>query len=275
MESSKTISIITINLNNKDGLQKTIESIDEQKFSTYELIVIDGGSIDGSLDVIHSFDHIIDYWVSEYDTGIYHALNKGIHQSSGTYCLFLNAGDWLVKNSLSEAAMMCEGEGVIYFRCYRSYSDGRFEKQCYPPQLTMRSFYKRTIGHQSSLIRRDLFDLYGTYNETFQLHADYDFWIKTIILNNVSCKYAESYLCYYDMGGRSAQPSERSEQEINTILTSYLPARVLDDYQYWFHKEQKMEVLLWYRSKPFLYRGLVFFFNVAKRVVQYLPRTPR
>ena len=139
----------------------------------------------------------------------------------------------------------------------------------------MRSLYKRTIGHQSSLTRRDLFCPYGTYNETFKIHADYDFWIKTIILNNVSCRYAECYLFYHDMGGRSAQLSERSQQEINTMLTSYLPARVLNDYQYWFHKEQKLEALLWYKFKPFLYRGLVFFFNVAKRVVQYLPRTPR
>ncbi|WP_080237119.1 glycosyltransferase family 2 protein [Spirosoma rigui] len=275
MSRQERISIITVSLNNEAGLQKTLQSIAQQGDAEYQLIVIDGGSVDGSRAVIDTFSHLIAYWVSEPDQGIYHAMNKGIAQATGDYCLFLNAGDWLVENSLANAAKECTGEDIVYFGCYRSYSDGRVEEQSYPSRLTMRSFFKRTIGHQSTFIKRDLFRQYGTYNESFQLHADYDFWLKTIIIHRASCKYIDRFLCYYDMGGRSSQQSEQSQLEIERVLASYLPIRVLDDYQYWFDREQEMEVLWWYQSKPMLYRVLVFFFNIIRRVIRYVPRQSR
>src|SRR4051812_43907208 len=89
------LSIITINLNDSKGLEKTIASVVNQTFSNYEFIVIDGGSSDGSCDVMEKYKDKIDYWKSEQDGGIYNAMNKGLHQASGSYCLFLNSGDFL------------------------------------------------------------------------------------------------------------------------------------------------------------------------------------
>ena len=82
------LSIITINLNNAKGLQETIESVVYQTFTDFEYIVIDGGSNDGSVDIIKQYSDKITYWVSEPDTGIYNAMNKGILQSRAEYCLF-------------------------------------------------------------------------------------------------------------------------------------------------------------------------------------------
>jgi len=82
------LSIITVNLNNAAGLQKTIESVITQTFTDYEYIIIDGGSTDGSVDVIKQHADKITYWVSEPDKGIYNAMNKGILQAKGEYCLF-------------------------------------------------------------------------------------------------------------------------------------------------------------------------------------------
>ena len=91
------ISIITINLNNKDGLKRTIESvINQNKFDIIEYIIIDGGSTDGSVDIIKEYNDKITYWVSEKDKGIYNAMNNGIKASSGDYLLFLNSGDHLI-----------------------------------------------------------------------------------------------------------------------------------------------------------------------------------
>ena len=86
-------SIITVNYNNKEGLRRTIESVIHQTFHDYEFIIIDGGSTDGSMDVLKEYDAQINYWVSEPDSGIYNAMNKGIAKAKGEYLNFMNSGD--------------------------------------------------------------------------------------------------------------------------------------------------------------------------------------
>ena len=96
MLTNPLISIITVNLNNLVGLKKTVNSVIEQKFTSYEFLVIDGESLDGSKEYLEEQKHRINLVVSEPDAGIYNARNKGIYASKGNYCLFLNSGDWLV-----------------------------------------------------------------------------------------------------------------------------------------------------------------------------------
>lgn len=86
-------SIITVNYNNCDGLNKTILSVINQNYKDYEFIVIDGGSTDGSVDIIKLHESYITYWISEKDDGIYQAMNKGIRQAKGEYLNFMNSGD--------------------------------------------------------------------------------------------------------------------------------------------------------------------------------------
>ena len=261
-----TISIITINLNNRQGLEKTLISVINQSITDYQLVVIDGGSTDGSINIIRALSHKIHYWISEPDRGIYHAMNKGLAQAGGRYCLFLNSGDWLTENGLLEAVNACTGEDIIYFNCYRSYSSIDFVEQTYPSNLTFRSFYKKTIGHQSTLIYRDLFNRYGSYNETNRLHSDYEFWIKTIIIGDATCKYVNKFLCYYDMTGRSTTADSVSQFEVATALNMYIPQRVQDDYAYWYAREHDMEILEWYKANKSLYAALIFIYKVIKRI---------
>ena len=93
-------SIITINYNNKDGLEKTILSVINQTCQDFEYIIIDGGSTDGSVDVIKKYADRIDYWVSEPDKGIYNAMNKGIIKAKGEYLNFMNSGDCFYDNEV-------------------------------------------------------------------------------------------------------------------------------------------------------------------------------
>ena len=86
-------SIITINYNNVEGLRNTIKSVVNQTYTDYEFIIIDGGSTDGSVEVIKEYANIITYWVSEPDKGIYNAMNKGIEVANGEYLNFMNSGD--------------------------------------------------------------------------------------------------------------------------------------------------------------------------------------
>ena len=85
------ISIITINYNNLNGLKNTIKSVLDQSFFDFEFIVIDGGSTDGSKGYIELNSAKINYWVSESDRGVYHAMNKGLSKVTGEFCLFLNS----------------------------------------------------------------------------------------------------------------------------------------------------------------------------------------
>ena len=93
-------SIITINYNNCDGLEKTIQSVINQSYQNFEFIIIDGGSTDSSVEVIKKYSNKIDYWISEPDKGIYHAMNKGIIQAHGEYLNFMNSGDLFYDNDV-------------------------------------------------------------------------------------------------------------------------------------------------------------------------------
>ena len=111
------LSIITINYNNAKGLRQTMSSVLEQSFADYEYIVIDGGSSDGSVQIIEEFEnqfkssnagsdlnHRLSFqWISESDNGIYNAMNKGIALAKGDYCFFLNSGDYLVSKTVLES----------------------------------------------------------------------------------------------------------------------------------------------------------------------------
>lgn len=235
-----------------------------------EFIIIDGLSTDASVDIIRKHQSQITYWVSEPKGGIYADMNKGIRQAKGEYCLFLNSGDWLQKDGLQKALTACAGEDVVYFNTCLSYNNTRFEEVKYPDKLTMHSFYKKTIGHQSTFIKRALFDKYGFYNENNKIHSDYEFWLNVIIANNCSCKHVDQYVSYYDMSGRSSKPTEKTAQEIKSIQANYLPERVLADYERGHLQEKDLAILNWYRHQKVLFGLLVFLYKIVKNVKKAL-----
>jgi len=260
----KILSIITINWNNAEGLRKTIESVVSQSCSDYQYIVIDGDSTDGSKEIIKKFEDKISYSISEPNRGIYGNMNRGIKEAKGEYCLFLNSGDTLNENILMKATKECSGEDIIYFNSYLSYNYSNYEVLKYSSSLTMKNFYKATIGHQSTFIKTELFNKYGLYNESNMIHSDIEFWIESIIIGNCSTKYVDLILSCYDMGGRSSKPNEFTRNEFQSILSRYLPKLVLEDYEYWYNREKENEILMWYKRHPFLYGLLVFFYRVIK-----------
>jgi glycosyltransferase involved in cell wall biosynthesis len=113
---SPKISIITINYNNREGLERTFDSVFSQNYTNFEYIVIDGASNDGSKELIDQFSDKITFWVSEPDKGIYNAMNKGIDQVNGEYVFFLNSGDvFLDSNSLEKVSEELHTDDIISF----------------------------------------------------------------------------------------------------------------------------------------------------------------
>lgn len=234
------LSIITVNLNNSEGLLKTIRSVQNQVFKEIELIVIDGASTDNSLEIIQQNKDIIQYYLSEKDDGIYNAMNKGIHRATGDYCLFLNSGDCFYNEFvLKDVFNQISGnESIVYGNSYKIKPHYRRVIK-YQPKLTLYDFYKTVpaLHHQASFIRRDLFSKYGLYDEKIQIIADWEFFFRVIILNEVKAKYIDLIISTFDGTGLSNSLPKGSNLRLqanimkNNILSKNFPEHILSDYQ--------------------------------------------
>jgi glycosyltransferase involved in cell wall biosynthesis len=198
------LSIITVNRNNAAGLEKTIQSVVCQTSDDFEYIVIDGNSDDGSVDIIKKYADKIDYWVSEPDSGIYNAMNKGIRKAQGEYCLFLNSGDCLIEpgtltNVFTEIAGL--GDAGIYYSDILK-KDGKIAKEPKNIDISFLIFYP--INHQNSLINRDLFSLHGLYNEKLPICADWEWWLQECWSYKTQFTHINTCIALYDMSGTSS-----------------------------------------------------------------------
>lgn len=224
-------SIITINYNNGEGLRQTISSVVSQTYHEYEYIVIDGGSTDGSVNIIKSFSDHIDYWVSEKDRGIYHAMNKGVAQAHGEYCIFMNSGDLFYNNSVLKFVDESEiRDDVVVGKVVINGKD----KQISPPpasgELTLYHLYSGAIPHQGSFIKTDLLRKYP-YDENLKISSDWKFFVQVLILENRSISYLNLYVARYDLDGISASNPALMREEKDNILADMFPPRVMADYK--------------------------------------------
>jgi glycosyltransferase involved in cell wall biosynthesis len=239
------LSIITINFNNREGLKKTIESVIAQKFTDYEYLIVDGGSTDGSLDVIKQYADSISWWVSEPDEGIYDAMNKGILQAKGDYCQFLNSGDSLYSETVLENVFKENyAEDIVTGNFIEQYANktvlrkGRvYARQQEGKSLTLFDLFAGSLSHQSTFIRRTLFDRYGLYDVHYKIASDWIFFLKTIGLNNVEVKHIDIIIVYFNMDGISNTELSLSVRERTDILKSLLPSVIFEDYLHFIKME--------------------------------------
>lgn len=223
------LSIITINYNNRNGLAKTIRSVANQTCKDFEYVIIDGASTDGSVEVIKEYASIINYWVSEKDKGIYHAMNKGVRASHGNYCLFLNSGDVLINDGVMGRVISCPFSADIISGSLKC-SDGRLWKA--PPKVTMKTFVLASLPHQATFIRRELL-LENPYDERFGVGGDWRFFIQTLIYMNVSYEKISETISIFDTSGISSTESRNSERRLREmeICRDILPLRIEEDYE--------------------------------------------
>lgn len=231
---SKVLTIVTINYNNLVGLQKTFDSIQSQTWSDFEYIVIDGGSTDGSKELIEQNPQI-DNWVSEPDSGVYNALNKGIKKATGKYIIFMNSGDFFYDASVLEKVEknFSSDIDVLYGNSVYFNDDGYHRIETPPEKLSFSFFCDSGINHQAAFIKRQMFFDHFMYNEAYKISADWEFFIVTICLQNASYKHIGEIICYYDFSGISAKPENLAtyHSERETTLKKYFPA-FLEDLKY-------------------------------------------
>ena len=225
------LSIITINLNNASGLRKTIESVVSQSSREFEYIVIDGGSTDGSIEVIKEFETRITYWVSEPDTGIYHAMNKGIRAAKGEYCQFLNSGDWLVNELVVEKILNGIPDCDIFIgNVITTRPDGKIRVSKALREISFMTFYRSTLPHSSAYIRRSLFTKYGLYDESLLIVGDWKWYLVVAGLHDANIVFTDIAVSFFDSTGISNRDKLLANAERRKVLKELIPSPVLADY---------------------------------------------
>ena len=207
-ENSPLISIITVVKNNKKYIEETIKSILDQNYKNFEFIIIDGKSTDGTLDIIKKYDanNLIDYWISEKDSGLYDAFNKGLNLARGDMIGFVNSDDLLLKDALK-----------ILVKYYNSYPEIDFIFGSVKKHWGVLYGYKPwkihfTWGFYSShstgfFIKKEASKILGGYNIKYKLSADYDYFYRMIVkhkLKGIGTKKDELF-GVFRRGGWSSQ----------------------------------------------------------------------
>lgn len=270
------LSIITINYNNAEGLRKTMESVLAQTYTEIEYIIVDGASTDGSVDVIRELaTRPTIKWVSEKDTGIYNAMNKGIRMATGEYIQILNSGDILAADDVTERMFQAMGNGqwaidnetnrqspianlpqipIFYGNMIKVNSAGKVVGKSGYTEYSLRQFYSSTLNHDCAYIRRDLFDEYGLYDEQLKIVSDWKWYLQAIGLGKVKPEYVDIDVTIFDDGGISETNLALRYAERRKVLEEVLPPAVLWDYDtHAFEMEQMKRLRRWH-----LY-GLVYF----------------
>lgn len=208
--SRPILSIITVNLNNSQGLRDTIQNIKQQTFSSYEHIIIDGGSTDASIEIIAEYESkssYLTYWVSEPDKGIYDGMNKGIEHAQGEYLCFLNSGDCFANDILNQINF--DGTQYIYGNV-RMITQGGYQDNSYPDTPDLIYLSNHSLAHQTCFIHRSLFENHK-YDTDYKIISDWAHALQCIIFDRCSYKYIPLTIAICDGNGISS-----NYQEINT-----------------------------------------------------------
>ncbi len=254
------LSIITVNLNNKDGLEKTIRSIISQTSKEFEWLVIDGGSTDGSKELIEENKNYITYWVSEPDKGIYDAMNKGIEKSSGDYLLFINSGDYLCSNNIVEKIVNDKNFGKYDIMTGHTFFslNGRINyKQKSPKYVSVKYFIKTSLCHPSTIIRSSHLKKNGGYNTKYKIISDFIFFYEELIIKNASYKSFNFVISVFDLSGISSTNKSLNIKERDEFLHKKIPPEIMHDYLKKDLGNTRLERILYrYKEDSFFYKWI-------------------
>lgn len=174
------ITIITVVFNGEKYLEQTIQSVINQTYPNVEYIIIDGGSTDGTLDIIKKYEHFIDYWVSERDKGIYDAMNKGVRVSLGNWVGILGSDDYYEKDALRSLffeILEHIDSWVIYGHCNMIYNNKFLYLRTGNPKVEDIK-YELPFMHQSCIYKANLHKKIGMYDIGLEVQGDYEFFLR-------------------------------------------------------------------------------------------------
>jgi len=188
------VSIVTVSLNAAAYIETAIKSVRAQTYPHIEHVMIDGGSTDGTLDIINTYRDGIGYFVSEPDSGLYNAMNKGITAATGDILFFLNADDRFCDDNVIEDVVSVFNRNpdldIVYGNLIWDWS-GKMVRRKQPSTITREFLARTTVLHQTIFVRRKVFGVTGGFSEHHKVVSDYE-WVLKVFLRD-SCNYL-----YYD-----------------------------------------------------------------------------
>jgi len=219
------LSIITVNYNDAQGLERTIKSVISQSYRDFEFIVIDGGSSDGSQNIIQKYERHIDYWVSEPDGGIYQGMNKGLRQAKGDYVNFMNSGDSFHSTDVLERIFSLDADADIITGTHVGSPHPNVGKD----GISLYTLCTGAVDHQASFIKRNV-ALRHPYDEKYKIVSDWKFFIEALVIDNCSFFYIDTIVVDVDMTGISNTSLDLNRREREAVLKELFPERILTDY---------------------------------------------
>ncbi|MBU4317175.1 MAG: glycosyltransferase [Proteobacteria bacterium] len=224
-------SLVTICKNAEKDIRRTLQSVATQNYHNVEYIIIDGGSSDRTCEEIDRFKDGINYFVSEPDKGIYHAMNKGLSKASGDFVFFLNAGDILFNSSVlfhinrTINSFNCQDIDIFHGKVimYYDYSGDGYLWESGP--YGRFKGYRGCLPHQSTFYNKKAFEKNGLFDEGFKIAGDYEWLIRGVMKNSLKLKYIDIITAVFYQGGISNRPEFLTDHknEKKRLITFYYP----------------------------------------------------
>ena len=218
------ISVITVCLNVEDTISETLYSVASQTYKNIEHIIVDGKSTDKTLEIVKSFDNPNIKIISEKDSGIYEAMNKGIEAATGDYLFFLNANDKFFHNRVIEIVAnqaLSQGKDLVF---------GTYFEQCHQTgkygikkQNNLNKFdLWQSCPLQSTLFyKKVLFDKFGVFDADYKICGDYDWAIRVLTKEKLTFCYIDTLINLFDASGISSKRSHLHNSERNIVENLY------------------------------------------------------
>lgn len=212
---SRRLSIITVCLNDRQGLQRTLASIRSQTVQDADLIVVDGGSTDGSVELIKEQESAITIWTSEPDQGIYDAQNKGWYMANTSYVLFMNAGDEFASADVLEKALpeLDDRVDILYGDALLARDGERVGRKEHPAHLGSAYLMRETVAHQAQFIKRELLEHLEGYDTRYRIAADYDLLARAFWKVKAECRHLPMPVCVFDLQGTSSRAGNEATRD--------------------------------------------------------------
>jgi glycosyltransferase involved in cell wall biosynthesis len=220
--STLKISIITVTYNSEKTINETLESVFRQNYANIEHIIVDGGSVDDTIDIVRSYGSNIEKFISEPDEGIYDAMNKGISLASGDVIGILNSDDFYINEFVIEKVAKefekkidCLYADLVYVRAgnlnktVRYYDSGRFS----PSKFS----HGWMPAHPTFFVKKDVYNKYGAFRTDLKIAADFDLMIKFLYTHNLVYSYIKEPIIKMRIGGVSTSFSSIWINNIETL----------------------------------------------------------
>lgn len=257
------ITIITINYNNVKGLEKTLQSVKEQTLQDYEYIVVDGDSNDGSQAMMDKYSSIITTSISEKDTGVFNAMNKGISRAKGKYCLFLNSGDYFAdKYVLEKSVNHLDGTDFVSGDTICEDNNGIRKIWKAPRVLSCYVIIRYALSHQSTFIKTELLKR-RPYREDLRIASDWEQELYEIVFHDATYKFLPITVSVFNDEGMSRTNIEKVNEERKKIYNEYFSNRML---KYSLGENELLESCFHAEEGTTLYKVLLIGIKISRKI---------